>query len=242
VRQDPQSVALTSPASATGVFELDVQAELLVPFEGTGVDTTWFFELPPAGNPFDFDSLAEVVLTVEYSALTSYELRDRVVKSLPRRWSGDLSFSVRRDLPDVWYELCNPSQEGLPAIELTLDARGFPAGISNYSIDDVALSMRLRNGGYPTATVLPTFTPSGGATSIGGAESALVKGLVSSAQSGATSWSALRGSAGTAASWKFQLRDVPSSEFLVREAFQESDVDDITIVFTVSGMRPAWTA
>lgn len=240
VRQDPQSVALTSPVSATGVFELDTQSDLLFPFEGTGVDTTWFLELPPAGNPFDFDTLAEVVLTLEYSALMSYELRDRVIKGLPRRWSGDLSFSVRKDLPDVWYELSNPSQEGIPEIELVLDARGFPAGISNYSIDEVALSMRLLDRANPMVTVLPTFIPSGGTTPVVGAQCALVKGLVSSSQSGASSWGALRGSAGTAAGWKFQLADDPISDFSLREAFQESNVDDITIVFTVSGVRPAW--
>lgn len=242
VRQDPQSVSLTSPVSATGVFELDVQSELLFPFEGTGVDTTWFFELPPAGNPFDFDTIAEVVLTVEYTALMSYELRDRVVKKLPRRWSGDISFSVRRDIPDVWYELSNPTSEGVLEIELELDTRFFPSGISNRAIDEVALSMRLCDSGYPVAYVLPTFIPQNSTTPVVGTQSALVKGLVSSTQSGASSWSALRGSAGTAARWKFQLSDVPSSDFSLREAFQESNVDDITVVFTVSGMRPAWSA
>jgi hypothetical protein len=241
VRQDPQSVSLTSPVSATGVFELDVQSELLFPFEGTGVDTTWFFELPPAGNPFDFDTIAEVVLTVEYTALMSYELRDRVVKKLPRRWSGDISFSVRRDLPDVWYELSNPTSEGVLEIELELDTRFFPSGISNRSIDEVALSLRLRDSGYPVAYVLPTFIPQNSTTPVVGTQSSLVKGLVSSTQSGASSWSALRGSAGTAARWKFQLSDVSASDFSLREAFQESNVDDITVVFTVSGMRPAWS-
>lgn len=242
VRQDPQSVSLTSPLSATGVFELDTQSDLLFPFEGTGVDTTWFFELPLAGNPFDFDTLAEVVLTIEYSALVSYELRDRVVKSLPRRWSGDLSFSVRKDLPDVWYELSNPSQTGTLAVELMLDGRAFPAGISNLAVDEVALLVRLKDGAYPTVSVLPAFTPLRGNTPVPGTPSLLVKGLVSSGQSGASGWGALRGAAGATAAWSFELSDVSGSDFSLREAFQESNIDDITVVFTVSGMRPAWSA
>lgn len=242
VRQDPQSVALTSPVSATGVFELDVQPDLSFPFEDGGVDSTWFFELPPAGNSFDFDTLAEVVLTVEYSALMSYELRDRVVKSLPRRWSGDLSFSVRKDLPDVWYELSNPSSEGIPLIELVLDARGFPAGISNHAIDEVAVSIHLLDRSYPAILVSPSFIPSGVTTQVTGVGAPLVKGLVSSTQSGTTGWGGLRGAPGTSANWKFQLADDPASDFSLREAFHESNVDDIMIVFTVSGMRPAWSA
>ena len=241
VRQDPQSVALTSPISATGVFELDMQSDLLAPFEDTGVDTTWFLELPPAGNPIDFDTLAEVVLTIEYTALTSYELRDRVVKSLPRRWSGDLSYSVRRDFPDVWYELSNPSGVGENEIELILDTRGFPAGISNHSIDEIAMSIRLLDRSSPALVVSPMFTPTGSPTSVTATGAALVKGLVSSSQSGATNWAALRGTGGTSAKWKFHLADAPGSDFSLRNAFQESNVDDITIVFTVSGMRPAWS-
>ncbi len=242
VRQDPQSVALTSPVSATGVFELDTQSDMLLPFEGTGVDTTWFFELPPAGNPFDFDTLAEVVLTLEYSALMSYELRDRVVKSLPRRWSGDVSYSVRRDLLDVWYDLSNPSQDALSEVELLFDTRSFPAGLSNFAIDEVAVSIRLLDRSYPEVLVSPMFIPSDGTAQVTGVASALVKGLVSSTQSGATGWAGLRGAPGTSAKWKFQLADAPASDFSLREAFQESNVDDIMIVFTVSGIRPKWLA
>ena len=56
VRHDPAMVALTSPINATGVFELDAQSDLLLPFEGSGVDTTWELQLPPAANPFDFST------------------------------------------------------------------------------------------------------------------------------------------------------------------------------------------
>ena len=48
VRRDPETVGLSSPREATGLFELapDSQPELLLPFEGTGVDTVWRLELP----------------------------------------------------------------------------------------------------------------------------------------------------------------------------------------------------
>ncbi|NHZ79374.1 hypothetical protein F2P44_08805 [Massilia sp. CCM 8695] len=240
VRQDPQSVALTSPVAATGVFELDAQPDMLYPFEGTGVDTTWYFELPPAANPFAFDTLAEVVLTVDYSALMSYELRDRVIKKLPRRWSGDLTYSVRRDLPDVWYQLSNPSRAGVYEIDLHMDARSFPAGLSDLQIDEVALSMHLKDGSYPAAFVAPALTPSGGAAPTTGAAAALIHGLASSTQSGTPSWSVLRGAAGTGALWKFTLTTDQFSSFSLSESFQEANVDDIILVFTASGLRPAW--
>ena len=46
VRRDPELVALTSPLNATGLFELDIQSELLLPFEMMGVDTSWELQMP----------------------------------------------------------------------------------------------------------------------------------------------------------------------------------------------------
>ncbi|MHC9062026.1 Tc toxin subunit A-related protein [Nitrospira sp. CMX1] len=77
IRQDPQPVAFTSPTAATGVFEVDIQSEPLNPFGGTGVDTTWFLELPQAANTLDFDSLMDVIITYDYTALINLDLRDR---------------------------------------------------------------------------------------------------------------------------------------------------------------------
>ena len=50
----PESIAFTSPINATGLFELEPESGLLLPFEGMGVDTVWQLELPKAANPFDY--------------------------------------------------------------------------------------------------------------------------------------------------------------------------------------------
>src|SRR6185437_1871145 len=46
LRRDPSSVSITSPLNATGVFDLDLQPDMLLPFEGSGVDTQWELSLP----------------------------------------------------------------------------------------------------------------------------------------------------------------------------------------------------
>src|SRR5258708_29960940 len=46
VRRDPETIALTSPRDATGLFEMDTQPDMLLPFEGLGVDTTWELSMP----------------------------------------------------------------------------------------------------------------------------------------------------------------------------------------------------
>jgi hypothetical protein len=48
--------------------ELDARSDMLLPFEGSGVDTSWEFRLPPAANPLDFASVVDLLVTVGCTA------------------------------------------------------------------------------------------------------------------------------------------------------------------------------
>ena len=100
VNRGPESVALTSPRDATGLFELEPQPEMLLPFEGLGVDTTWELRMPKAANPFDYRTIADVLLTIEYTALNSFDYCQQVIQTLKptaqRRPAVQLPPSVRR--------------------------------------------------------------------------------------------------------------------------------------------------
>lgn len=92
VRRNPGSVALTSPQDATGLFELQPQSkpEKLLPFESMGVDTRWEFEMPKAANQFDYDTIADVLLTIEYTALKDDGYRQQVIdeRTASAVWTG----------------------------------------------------------------------------------------------------------------------------------------------------------
>ncbi len=87
IRRDSEVVALTSPMNATGVFEMDVQSDMLLPFEAMGVDTSWEFQMPRAANPFDFDSISDVLVTIEYTALNNFDYRQQVIQKFNSRVS-----------------------------------------------------------------------------------------------------------------------------------------------------------
>ena len=237
IRQDPQSIALTSPNGATGVFDLDPQAELLYPFEGSGVDTAWMLELPRPANHFDFDSLLDVVFSVDYTALFSVDLRYRVVKKLPREAVGQRVFSVRRDLPDVWYDLVNRTSTEPARITLTLSRQQFPSGIETVSIQSFAVSARKVDGTPGSFRVEPSVATSGRTTS--GSTVGAVTGLVSSRQSGASTWRPLLG-AGIDTNWVFRLEDDSNSPGFLHD-LSDGVVEDVLVLFSFSGMRPAWT-
>ncbi|HNN92499.1 MAG TPA: hypothetical protein PKI03_09525, partial [Pseudomonadota bacterium] len=128
-------VSLTSPLNATGLFDLDIQSELRLPFEGVGVDSLWHFELPRPANPIDFSSIADVQITFEYTALNSTDYRAELLadpNKLPRTYQAMRVFSFKNELVDAWYALHNPplAPADLRA-SFTIDASDFPRGMSN---------------------------------------------------------------------------------------------------------------
>ena len=142
-----ESVSLTSPQNASGLFELDIQSELKLPFEGVGVDTLWHFELPMPANPMDFDSIADVQVTFEYTARYSADYRAELVanpQKLPRVFGAVRVFSFRAELADQWYALHNPPLA--PAATdihatFTVDASDFPSGMNNVRVKRLTLYM-----------------------------------------------------------------------------------------------------
>lgn len=245
IRQDPQAVALSSPSASTGVFELDIQSDLLYPFDGMGVDANWIFELPPAGNPFDFDTLFDVLLTFEYTALSSSELREHTVKQLPSQMISDRSWSVRRELPDVWYDLTNQTS-GILEVSLPLSKPDFPSYLGRISIEEVLISIRMVEGDTGDFSISPSFIkPSGEVISALAAPA--VQGTVSSRQSGAANWrttllSDTNRTNASVSTWRFELIDTSDGSFSLSQALRDGRVDDILIVMTFGGSKPAWPA
>lgn len=241
IRQDPQAVALTSSIAASGVFELDSQAELLQPFEGMGVDSAWTLEIPRAGNSFDFDSLTDVVLTLEYTALGSQELRERVVKTLPQRQSGDRVFSLRLDFPDIWYDICNGTGSSV-SVTIPIAKRAFPGGLADVRINEMAVSIQ------DLANKPAEFSVALGIGSQTAAATQAVIGLASSRQSGGASWHGLIDGLGlvsdAATSWTFTLSDVANPSSPTTPSFiaqlRAGEIGDVLLLATFSGARPTW--
>jgi hypothetical protein len=100
IRRDPEMVALSSSINASGVYELDAQSSgMLLPFEGSGVDTIWELRMPKAANLFDFRTVADVLITIDYTALQSWDYSQQVIQSLRQSMSGNPPISFRNQLP-----------------------------------------------------------------------------------------------------------------------------------------------
>jgi hypothetical protein len=238
VSRGPDMVALSSPRDATGLFDLDIQPAMLAPFEGIGVDTTWELRLPRAANPFDFESVADVLFTIEYTALHSFDYQQEVVQRLSRQVSAYRGWSFRYDLADQWYDLNNPAQSPAPmTVQFATGRKDFPANLEadSLSIDAVALYFLRKDGArFELPNVRLHFREEGTTASVGGTAGTL-DGAISSTSGAAGSWSSIqtRSPFGT---WELSLPD--SQE--IRQRFQTGEIRDILLVLTYAGHLPAW--
>ncbi|BCL25289.1 neuraminidase-like domain-containing protein [Streptomyces aurantiacus] len=228
VRSDPGVVALTSPVNASGVFELDAQSDMLLPFEGSGVDTSWEFRLPHAANPLDYSTIVDLLVTVDYTAAYDDTYRDQVVTRLnaDRDRGADCVFSLARDFPDQWYDLNNPADPAARSVTLSLRDVDFPADIGKLTTSAVAV--RLSSDATVPDTVISL---SRGAT---GGPATATNGIAGTRRGNATAWTGFLG-AGPAGDWHLGF-DAGAGAL-----FDSGALDDILLVLSWTGEAPAWT-
>jgi hypothetical protein len=238
IRRQPESIALSAPVNSTGLFELQPSDGMLFPFEGTGVDTAWEFRMPRAANPFDFASLADVLISVDYSALESYDHRQLVLRTMSNRTSFVRGYNFRFDLEDTWYDLNNPAESATPmTVRFETTGQDFPPNLSDLRIAQVLIYFSRTDGAkFEIPVKKLTFTPAESSASTGGAASTL-DGCVSTLRGNGGSWLALIGKV-PVGTWELSL---PNTEQM-RDRFANNEIGNILFMLTVEGSTPAWPA
>ncbi|MDP3599270.1 MAG: hypothetical protein Q8S75_19970, partial [Nitrospirota bacterium] len=126
-----QSIATSSGQNDGGLFELNFHDDRYLPFEGPGAESIWQFSLPTEFKAFDYDTIADLVLHIRYTAREGGDDYARSVASgLVRTLNGiptdglKLLVSLRHDFPAEWRAL---QVEGDDARrEIRIDASLFP--------------------------------------------------------------------------------------------------------------------
>jgi hypothetical protein len=240
VQHGPDMAALTSPRDATGLFELDIQSEMLAPFESIGVDTTWELRMPKASNLFDYNTIADVLLTIEYTALNSFDYRQEVIQRLRRRIAADRPFSFRQQFADAWYDLHNPEQEAeekqmVASFETARE--DFPPHLGSLGIQHVVLYFARKSGAsFEVPVSHLRFTEQGSSGSVGGAATS-IDGVVSTRRGNAGAWMSMIGKT-PFGKWELAF---PHTEEM-KNRFKHEEIEDILFVITYSGNTPEWPA
>lgn len=246
-----ESVSLSGGYNDSGLFELNpLDGELLNPFEGMGVDATWEFRMDRRSNPFDFDTVADVILQLEYTALESEGYREEVLRQLGDTYNGEAGFSLKYSFPDQWYDLHNASLTATPyRVRLPLTRRAFPAHLRDVEVVHASLVCVLEDGVDPTQVRLGLYkdTPAGLS---GGLASPNAQGVASTRQrpsqnggpalysGNAIGWNPLIGLE-AAGDWYLDLVVDPlapaNGQAMLQTLFSDKKLRDIQLVITYEG-------
>jgi hypothetical protein len=232
---------------------------MLNPFEGMGVDAIWEFRMDKASNPFDFSTIADVLLTVEYTALESEDYRQEVIRRLDPDREGELAFSFKYNFADQWYDLHNPDLTDTPyEVEVELRERDFPVNLSDVKIRQISLFLVADDGTDVTpvqiqllkqdvSTNLPSYVGGIATPNTNGVASTRTGTSINSSNTiytgNAGPWYAMFG-VSPAGKWKLNLK--PSATLNVTTTpqatldalFDEEKLQDIILIVTYQGTEP----
>lgn len=120
-----QSIVTSNGQNDRGLFDTSGSDGRLLPFEGAGVESRWTLQLPSDYRQFDYATISDAVLHIQYTArdggqplreAASANLDDVVADSA----SGlALLFSLKRDFPSEWSAFVNSANDFNVAIPRT---------------------------------------------------------------------------------------------------------------------------
>jgi hypothetical protein len=238
IRNLPERLALTAPVtSSASMLDLEPDAQsLLRPFEGSGFDTLWELRMPKANNLFNYNTMATVLFTVEFTALHSFDYERQVIERLDRRVSANRAFHFREEFADAWYDLHNPDQTNTPmTVRFETRREDFPPNLEQLRIEHVLLYFVGAGSEFDEITVTHfTFTEHQSAGAVGGGATS-VDGVISTRRGNGTSWLPMIG-AQPVGVWELALPDTSQT----RARFVNEEIEEILLVITYGGKTPDW--
>jgi hypothetical protein len=235
----PQTIALSSPVGSSNTAgQLEQQPELRSPFEGMGFAASYEWRMPKAANLIDYRSIADVLLTFDYTAFDSLVLRQQVVQELNQREAEtrQRGFRFRDQFADQWFDLHNPEQTATPmTVRFTTRREDFPPNLEDLKIENVTFYFARAASTSSEVLVSPLhFTAKGSLWPVGGGAST-IDGLVSAHQGDAASWIPMIGLS-PVGEWELALADTPE----MRSRFGDQEVEDMLFIITYSSRTPEW--
>jgi len=127
-----QSIAASNAQNDSGVFELNFRDERYLPFENTGAISSWRLELPTEIRQFDYNTISDVILHVNYTAreagsglknAANAMIKDQLesIQQGLKEVGLHLALNMRHDLPNEWNLLKRNGN-----IEIVLDTSRLP--------------------------------------------------------------------------------------------------------------------
>lgn len=123
------SIVTSTGQGDSGMFEANLRDERYLPFEGAGAISSWSLELLGKPRPFDYDAIADVVLTLRYTARPDGSRSS--AETAAANWlkaNAARVFSMRHEFGSEWaaFKRTMSSSSAKRSLKFTLGKEHFP--------------------------------------------------------------------------------------------------------------------
>ncbi|WP_299518803.1 hypothetical protein [uncultured Serinicoccus sp.] len=137
-----QSIVTSTARNDAGLFEVPLEGERRLPFEGAGAHSFWRIQLPESIRAFDYSSISDVIVHVRYTARESGHLADPatqyILDEIVSRPDAALHhlLSLRTDHPNEWHAFRTATDDANRALSIRIDPTTFPYWARRVGLDD----------------------------------------------------------------------------------------------------------
>lgn len=140
-----QSIVTSTAQNDSGMFEVNLRDERRLPFEGAGAIGTWRIELPIDIPQFDFDTIADVVLHLRYTAREAGHLKAPAVEHVTSEVLSDPAtlerlFTLPYDFADAWAAFGAAASDAERTLDLAITQDHFPYWVQRLGVDDTVVA------------------------------------------------------------------------------------------------------
>lgn len=130
----------------SGLLEFSFRDERYLPFEGAGVDSEWELKLPSNLRSFDYNSISDIIVHINYTAEYDEGFRNNVESSIESELekindNGGLLrvLSLKHEFPNEWHQAT--SSDGSMPIEIRQEHFPFFAKRDSFTIEGLELKI-----------------------------------------------------------------------------------------------------
>lgn len=115
-------IALSTAVNDSGMFVLNFDDERYLPFEGTGVVSSWHLSMPRETNRFNFEQISDVIFTLRYTSVNDTSLGIKVKQALGQAPLNGGMYVDANTQSNAWFTFLNDhSNNTKQTLTLNLD-------------------------------------------------------------------------------------------------------------------------